>query len=590
MSFDSLIKKDILITTPLEATWGNKKKNILLLGLWCKTPDNLDLYEEKDYEIHNYHRDDPSNLPRDYKYLEALFERVIIKLAKTLNQYHSTDHPIRFWRIIIGPWLLTYIPIIWDRWETLETAFQKYSFDETLVLDLDKNRMIPQDFSEFNKIVSDDLWNHFILSEIIISRYSNDTDIKSVSFLKDYTLGKKLGSSQSIKSKLYYFSDWLFSKIQKNYRVIFVDSYFNFSTLFKISFKLRQLPRMHYEFLKSINYDSSTNNRSDLTIDICPENDFESYLQSVLFSQIPIAYLEGFTNLEAAASKISSKGKIIFTANAHISNDLFNYFSAKHVNNGGTLIVSQHGGALKSDNGNIFNHQESIADAMTVWHKPFLKQHKQLSPSKLIGLNSKVNMRADYLSLIGFETSNYSCRIQASPVASSYKKDYDQKIEFAKQLSEDVFPHLLIQARNQGKGRTNSRDLYSSDLGTNKISSYSTAIELYDYSRVIVCTYPMTTFSEAMQLDIPTILLYVEDYWSVHPQFDDLIQELKKNNIIFSDPKAAARHINNIWNAPEDWWHSDPTLSVKDYFHDMCGRVSDNPVDEWVDYFKSNSL
>ena len=53
MSLDLNIKKDVLITTPLEETWGNKSKNILLLGLWCKTLDSVNNLENKDYEIHN---------------------------------------------------------------------------------------------------------------------------------------------------------------------------------------------------------------------------------------------------------------------------------------------------------------------------------------------------------------------------------------------------------------------------------------------------------------------------------------------------------------------------------------------------------
>ena len=52
MSLDLNIKKDVLITTPLEETWGNKSNNILLLGLWCKTHDSIDYLEDKDYEIH----------------------------------------------------------------------------------------------------------------------------------------------------------------------------------------------------------------------------------------------------------------------------------------------------------------------------------------------------------------------------------------------------------------------------------------------------------------------------------------------------------------------------------------------------------
>ena len=100
----------------------------------------------------------------------------------------------------------------------------------------------------------------------------------------------------------------------------------------------------------------------------------------------------------------------------------------------------------------------------------------------------------------------------------------------------------------------------------------------------------MTTFSESMHLNIPTILLYLEEYWPAHPQFDDLIEALKKQNIIFTDPKAAADHINTIWDDPNKWWTASSTLIARNYFSEMCGKVSDDPISEWVKYFNSKNF
>ena len=88
-----------------------------------------------------------------------------------------------------------------------------------------------------------------------------------------------------------------------------------------------------------------------------------------------------------------------------------------------------------------------------------------------------------------------------------------------------------------------------------------------------------------MHSGIPTILLYCEEYWPLHPQFDDLIEQLKLNKIIFTDPNEAAEHINAVWDDPDQWWQDPSTQKAVNYFFEMTGRVNDDWVDEWVGFF-----
>ena len=37
---------------------------------------------------------------------------------------HSLDKSVRFWRIIIGPWLFIFIHICYDRWEMIDIALK----------------------------------------------------------------------------------------------------------------------------------------------------------------------------------------------------------------------------------------------------------------------------------------------------------------------------------------------------------------------------------------------------------------------------------------------------------------------------------
>ena len=367
-----------------------------------------------------------------------------------------------------------------------------------------------------------------------------------------------------------------------------VETFFDRKSLIRLCLKLNQVPRRHYEFSQDIQYPKVNPDRYNFSIDIQPSSDFEDFFQQHIFSQIPIAYLEGYEELNRVATSIKTTGDVIFTANAHLDNDLFNCWAGDQVEKGKKLIVSQHGGAMRSHINN-FDHQEKIADVMTVWHKPYMDKHVQLTPNKLISgfrsdIFSKYQIRkASELTLVGLETSRYTYRAQAGPFGRNYTEDYNQKITFAKSLSDRAYQKLKIRSFSRGMGWINSGKRYALDLGKDKISKHATLREAFSNSKMIVCTYPQTTFIEAMDSKVPTILLYCEEHWQFHPQFDDLIEQLKLNKIIFTDPHEAAEHINEVWDHPDQWWQDPSTQKAVNYFFEMTGRVNDDWVDEWVE-------
>ena len=56
-------------------------------------------------------------------------------------------------------------------------------------------------------------------------------------------------------------------------------------------------------------------------------------------------------------------------------------------------------------------------------------------------------------------------------------------------------------------------------------------------SKLIVCTYPETTFLESMCSGVPTILLYLHDIWKFDDRFKSTVDNLYKNKIIFFIPQ-----------------------------------------------------
>ena len=112
-------------------------------------------------------------------------------------------------------------------------------------------------------------------------------------------------------------------------------------------------------------------------------------------------------------------------------------------------------------------------------------------------------------------------------------------------VTKDIKKYVKFRPHHQNIW--NLRQRYIDDFGPKKVSFSKTLLDDFSRSKVIVCTYPETSFFEAMYSGIPTILLYKKEYWEIHSEFDELIEKLIESKILFDNPLFASNHINKIW-------------------------------------------
>ena len=118
-------KKRFLVTTPDETTW-DLKRPLLFLGEWCKLFGKREILKDLDIVLHLYHWDDRQKYQNDYKYLEKIYEQKLAELSIQLGNMHDVSTEIRYWRIIIGPWLRFFIDTVFDRYELIRTVNFKF--------------------------------------------------------------------------------------------------------------------------------------------------------------------------------------------------------------------------------------------------------------------------------------------------------------------------------------------------------------------------------------------------------------------------------------------------------------------------------
>ncbi len=110
----SLQSRTFLATTALEEFWDFSQP-ILFLGDWCKVENRKKQWENLDAIVLQNAALKSSRSYEAFIYTKKIFEELLPELSKQLNIIHHTQHSLRYWQIIIGPFLLWYIQTLYHR-------------------------------------------------------------------------------------------------------------------------------------------------------------------------------------------------------------------------------------------------------------------------------------------------------------------------------------------------------------------------------------------------------------------------------------------------------------------------------------------
>lgn len=579
----------LLVTTALEETWGGHGQAVYFLGEWCRLYGRKHVWSEVDAKIQPHHWNDRKKLRHDHDHLRTLYEKVLSGLAAKLNHIHGVDKSNRYWRIVVGPWLINYLPILFDKWEVLRLAFLKQKTYETCAIEQDIN--VPEDYNEFMEILFlTDLWNHQIFLRILKFQYQKNVKYLPVSLSNNVRTVKTLESQKqsSFRWTLVKPIDVLSSRLAtKRTRVLFYRSYFKLPQLALINYKLRQVPSLHLNaFGKQFKADVDRPLRRDV-VELAAQSDFERFVSFSLLQDMPASYLESFRDIAKEAAAITFDPRVIVTATGHWGDELFKIWMAEKVTQGAKLVVVDHGGSLPPLF-DIFEHDEDIADSRATWFAALRKKEVQLPPSKLVGF--KIASNLEYCSVIGLEQPRYPSRATAYPIVEQTIKCFESTLLFCLALTPRVLGSLKVKPSPDRGWETEQR--YIDALGRGKVYEERNYHKVLSSSRLVVCTYSDTTFAEAMASGVPTILVHRPEFYEKVPEAQHLIAVMKAAKIIFDDPLQAAQHVNAIWDTAVSWWAQPDVAAARDLFHRMTCDVKGEPEAQrsrWVSFLNALS-
>lgn len=584
--------RPVFITTSIDKYWPSDCKPFLA-GEWCLPQDIDELPSAFDGTILPYRWDNHDQLHEDLAALNIIYESILFELVNVLNEHHKVEHENRYWRIIIGPWLYTFIHTLYFKWTVCDAANELQASMTTIFANINAASYIPRDFADVDH---DDLyWQHLLFMETIKAQNKIEWFFDKSTPLKYKRRDRKINFFQALKHRLIQELSGLFVKPQEAF---LTSTYLGLVKDALIQIRLGQIPRMWKPpELPFTNPDLSLRNDLASSFNCSSSNTdkFIKFVKEMSIKYIPTAYLEGYKkNLDFIEKfKWPKKPLVIFTSNAFQFNEAFKIWAAAKSEEGSRLVIGQHGGFYgvgKFVAGE--KHQIKISDRFLTWG--WESQNKRVKPAfNFQNPNHRRlrwNPRGGLLLLtVPIRRSVY--KLSSWPNGAKQSRELlEDQLNFAELIGSNIRKKLTCRLYTQidERMRTKYCEGWQRRYPEVKIDHSEQSIDkAIKTCRLFVYTYNSTGFIESLTGNVPTIFFWRPDRWRLREDAENMFEELTRVGIFHQSPESAAQHVTRVWNDVSVWWNSNDVQAARLKFCESYGRKSDQPVEAIHDLLKT---
>ena len=566
-----------------------KSANIVCLGTWVLP--KADLGNREKLEILDYCYDDYDKLFSDYTYISSLYSSILPIIGDLLNKHHSLSWGSRSFKIFYGTWLHDYLPVIRERYLTIQTALRAKPSHSFILTDC---TFTLSDSADFKKKITEDEYNHYLYSKIVrlIDRQAYDNS---------YFVSKSIKKNAKLKGFKHLVKNILKAFLLKNLQILCnaatrgseaaVDRSY-FSKLHFNELILHSLPRItpivYFPELRHGGREKETAVRDKLqeifSNKFQAKTEFENILAQSLIYDMPLSFIESFKNVLHESTFVNLKNKNYLSSNAILGNQILQCAVANQLSLTSNLIVAQHGGSYGIARWSMQQFYElDTADSYISFgweRKEFTNITKISHPKLLLKIRADKPIKLNIL-YITWAPSRYFNRNWSVPIAGASIIDYYKNIlVLVNTIEPDLRSHFSLRIAPSAYEYGVGVDEF---IGNDIKLSTGDFYKALDAATIVICDHNQTTFIESLSSNKPTVIVWNEDYNKIDPVAESMFAELAEVGIFYNCHKKAAVFVNDIAGQDTiyDWWMDANLQKVVASFIAEYGKRNEDWISDY---------
>ena len=286
-----------LATTANQNYW-DKGGEILFLSEGCRLYSQKHIWSKINHEVLPSRWNSPEQIEERFYYLKSVYEKYLKILASKLNEIHGENYPLRYWRIILGPWLMLFTEVVYIRYLSIRQAIDSNLVSNTWLPPIKHKNWTPVDYERFEKWANEDNFNLYLYGRIITQLSQIPYIVKEAPSFSDPCPQE---TPRKLYNKLKNFLKSILATISRimpvySNKIIVCCIKMKFWDLIKLQFSLGQFPYLRAPKVVPGAFSFNEAMRKNLKISQ-GANEYENLLEDLIVELIPSAYLEGFKDL-----------------------------------------------------------------------------------------------------------------------------------------------------------------------------------------------------------------------------------------------------------------------------------------------------
>ena len=221
-----------LITSPNQ----KPKKNFKFLNYGCL---NLSKDISKKDVLKDHPWDNRKRYYQDSIKIEKIYLYTLREISNNLNEHHKIKKNLRYWKILLGPWLNSFITAYYEKNLEIEQLLKIKKKITIQISNTNIEDQIPTNFfNHFTKKINDPSWHANLFSTILKKKkLGKNFFLKHINYPIVKTIRKnKINIFFPFKNKILNFLSLLFFPITRNQSLVF-NSYLSFKDKLFLVFK-----------------------------------------------------------------------------------------------------------------------------------------------------------------------------------------------------------------------------------------------------------------------------------------------------------------------------------------------------------------